>query len=580
MKFIFVTAILSLSLSALAQTYITNVTVTDVENQKLLANRTVIVNNGLITGMQASKIKIPENVTVIDGTGKFLIPGLTDAHIHFFQNGGLYTRPDVIDLRKIMTHENELKLAHETMEDKLKRYLQQGITSIIDVGASNNFLSQRKLFKGRADVPSIYMTGPLLTTYEPAIYANMGDETPFSLVKTIEEGIKMVRQQLPYSPDFIKIWYIAGADGLDVEKSAKNNLPVIKAIIDEAHQQHLRVAVHATQRITAELAVMAGADFLVHSIDDEVIKDDFVRLLKKNKTVLCPTLLVESGYLNTFAQKLEIDYHELRFADPFQLGTLLDLKHLPDTALINRYKKGTTSPAAIASLEKSWNTSIQNLKKLSDAGVIIAAGTDAGNIGTLHASSYLGELFAMQKAGMSNWQIIQASTINAAKAVGKENELGSISPGKKANLVLLNANPVDSLISLSNIYRVINNGLVIDPDTLVSDSPEVLVQRQLNAYNFRNMDAFLEPYADDVELYEFPNKLLGKGKEQMRTDYSKLFAAVPDLHCQILGRTVKGNIVIDHERVRVGGKYFESMVTYQIENAKIKRVLFTELPGR
>jgi len=226
------------SFSLFAQTYITNVTVADVEKQKLVPNQTVVITNDLISKIQSSKIKIPENVTVIDGTGKYLFPGLTDAHIHFFQNGGLYTRPDAIDLRNVMPFDKEIELSHQTMEDKLRRYLQNGITNVIDVGATYNYLKQRELFKKADYAPSIYMTGPLLTTYEPKAYENLKDDEPFSLVKTIDEGIKMVRQQLSYQPDFIKIWYIAGRDGLDVEASARKNLPVIKAIIEEGHKNN------------------------------------------------------------------------------------------------------------------------------------------------------------------------------------------------------------------------------------------------------------------------------------------------------------------------------------------------------
>lgn len=564
------------STATFAQTYITNVTVADVEKQKLVPNQTVIITNDIISKIQPAKVKIPANVTVIDGSGKYLFPGFTDAHIHFFQNGGLYTRPDVINLMSHTPYPKEMELAHKTMEDKLRRYLQNGITSVIDVGASYSYLKQRAGFKNTAYAPAIYMTGPLLTTYEPPIYKNLGEEAPFSLVKTTEDGIKMVQEQLPYHPDFIKIWYIAGADGLDPETSARKNLPVIKAIIEEAHKNNLKVAVHATERITAQLAVENGADFLVHSVDDEVIKDDFVQLLKKNKTILCPTLIVMDGYENTLGQRLEMTNRELRNADPYQLGSLLDLKHLPDTALINRYKKLVSSEAHLAKTNQTNIISLQNLKKLSDAGVLIATGTDAGNIGTLHASSYLEELKRMQKSGMSNWQIIQASTINGAKILNKENEWGSIAVGKKADLVLLHDNPVDNIENTSKIYRVINRGVVFDPDTLVAETPVALVQRQLNAYNFRNIDAFLEPYADDVEIYVFPSQLEYKGKEEMRKTYSRMFDITPDLHCELVGRIVQGNVVIDKERVRFKDKSIEAVAVYHIENNKIKKVYFIE----
>ncbi|RYY13812.1 MAG: amidohydrolase, partial [Chitinophagaceae bacterium] len=224
----FLLALLFSPFAASAQTFITNVTVADVEKQKMVAGQTVIITNDIITKVQSAKLKLPANATVIDGSGKFLFPGLVDAHVHFFQNGGLYTRPDVINLTAKFPYAGEMKLAHETMEDKLRRYLQNGITTVIDVGASYSYLKQRADFKDAPYAPGIFMTGPLLTTFEPPIYKNMGEEAPFSLIQGIEDGIKMVRAQLLYKPDFIKIWYIAGVDGLGKEASARKNLPVIK----------------------------------------------------------------------------------------------------------------------------------------------------------------------------------------------------------------------------------------------------------------------------------------------------------------------------------------------------------------
>lgn len=565
------------TLAVYSQTYITNVSLADVENQKIIPNQTIVITNDLISNIQSSKkVKIPKNATIIDGTGKYVLPGLTDAHIHFFQNGGLYTRPDAIDLQKFMPYQEEIQLAKDDMANKLKMYLKAGITNVIDVGANYHFLNQRENFRHNDSLPSIFITGPLATTYEPKVYENLKNDEPFNLTKTVEEGIKMVQNQLPLKPDFIKIWYIAGVDGLSVEESARKNLPIVKAIINEAHKNNLKVAVHATQRITAQLAVENGADFLVHSVDDEVLKPDFVQLMLKNKTALCPTLIVHSGYMQTFGQKIQASNYELAQADPYQLGSLLDLKHLPDTLLVNRYKNRANSKENIAKVKTSDSICSANLKILSDAGVLIATGTDAGNIGTMHASSYLAELQAMQKSGMSNWQIIEASTINGAKILNKEKEFGTISKGKKANLILLAANPIENIENIVKINLVINNGIVFNPDELLIDSPENLAQRQLNAYNFRNIEAFLEPYDDDVEVYNYPDTLLFKGKETMRTGYSQMFENTPNLHCELVGRIVQGNIVIDKERVQFKDKIMEAIAIYHIENNKIKKVYFIQ----
>ena len=107
--------------------------------------------------------------------------------------------------------------------------------------------------------------------------------------------------------------------------------------------------------------------------------------------------------------------------------------------------------------------------------------------------------------------------------------------------------------------------------------PEKLVQQQLIAYNTRNIDAFLEPYSDDVELYMFPNQLLGKGKDFMRKDYAEMFKNTPNLHCDIKNRTVLGNTVIDHEVVSgFGSNHLETIAIYEIKNDKITKVYFIQ----
>ena len=386
-----------------AQIYITDVTIGDVENQKLIPHQTVVITGDKISKIQhADQVNLPANATVISGLGKYLFPGLTDAHVHFSQSGGLYTRPDAIDLRKYKPYEEEIAWTHDHMEDVLRRYLKAGITTVIDVGTTINFLKQREQFRNASFAPTIYMAGPLLTTYEPGPFQGLDDDSPFNLVTSSEDAKNKIQQQLVYRPDLLKIWYIVGRDTNEIEARARNYLPIVKTIIDEAHKNHLKMAIHATQRITAQLAVENGCDYLVHSVDDEIVDDDFVRLLKKNKTILCPTLVAHDGYVNTFGQHINFNEHDLSLANPEQLNSLLDLKHLTDTTLINNYKRNADATESVSQSQQLNHTMRVNLKKLSDGGVTIATGTDAGNIGTLHASSYMHELKAMQESGMTN----------------------------------------------------------------------------------------------------------------------------------------------------------------------------------
>lgn len=560
-----------------SQIYITDVSIGDVENQKLIPHQTVILTGDIISKIQpAEQVSIPAKATVIEGKGKYLFPGLVDAHIHFSQSGGLYTRPDAIDLRKFKPYEDEIAWTHDHMADVLRRYLQAGITTVIDVGTTINFLKQREQFRNASFAPTIYMAGPLLTTYEPEPFKDLNENSPFNLVTSSDDAKMKIQQQLVHHPDLLKIWYIVGQDTSDIEASARNYLPIVKTIIREAHKNNLKMAIHATERITAQLAVENGCDYLVHSVDDEIVSGDFVQLLKKKNIILCPTLIVHDGYVNTFGQKNHFNTHDLLTSDPFQLGSLLDLQHLPDTALTNNYKRYANGPKTTAESQQLNKTMRVNLKKLADGGVTIATGTDAGNIGTLHASSYMHEIKSMQESGMTNWQIITASTLNGAKVLDKEEEFGTIAEGKKASLILINSNPADNLDYLTDIDLVINHGILIDPDTLIHDTPEALVQRQLNGYNMRNMDAFLEPYGDDVEVYTYPDQLLYKGKDDMKKIYSVLFESNPSLHCEVVKRTVQGNVIIDKERVQLKNRALEAEVTYHIEKGKIRKVYFRQ----
>ena len=569
--------VIFLSLQSFSQIYITNVSVIDVINKKIIGGQTVVIANDKIADIKpTSKIKPAANATIIDGTGKFIMPGMTDAHVHFFQSGGLYARPDAMDLRKIAPYDKELGWVHNNMEDLLRRYVRAGITSVVDVGSSYSFLQQRDSFANKNYAPNIYMTGPLLTSYEPPVFVGLKNEEPFKLFSTVENAKQLVQEQLAYHPDFIKIWFIVSMGG-DVEKTARKYEPIIKAIVEEAHKNNLKVAVHATERIAAEIAVQNGADFLVHSIEDEVVSDDFLKLLKAKNTVVCPTLVVSDGYANTFGQKNNFSLYDFATANPQQIGSLFDLKHLPDTNRINGIKKYFNDAKTVAKNVQEDSIRKINLKKMVDAGITIAAGTDAGNIGTQHASSYMSELKAMQQSGITNWQLLQTATINGAKILSNENKSGSISIGKNADMILLNANPLENIDNLTNIAYVVNKGSIIKPDTLIKETGLALVQRQLNAYNARNVDAFLEPYSNDVELYNFPDKLISKGKDAMRKGYEVFFKNTPDLHCEIKSRIVQGNYIIDKESVSGFGKNkLEATAIYYINAGKIAKVYFIQ----
>lgn len=129
------------------------------------------------------------------------------------------------------------------------------------------------------------------------------------------------------------------------------------------------------------------------------------------------------------------------------------------------------------------------------------------------------------------------------------------------------------------IYKI-NNGQIISmtfifPEESLSDA-ETVVKDQLKAYNSRDIDGFLDTYANNVQLYNFPNKLSASGKKSMRTQYGSFFESTPDLHCEIKNRIVIGNKVIDEEYVTVNGDYISAVAIYEVENGKIAKVTFIQ----
>lgn len=547
---------------------INKVNVINVLTGKVEADQTIVIEGDRITASGPSKkIKAPANAAMIDGTGKYVMPGMTDAHIHFFQSGGLYTRPDGVNLNRVYPYEKDQQWVKDNLYGLMARYLACGITTVIDVGGPMSNYSIRDSVNAYIAAPNAWVTGPLVSTYLPPNLDKK--DPPIVKVSTPEEARALVKKQLPLKPDFIKIWYIV----LPGQK-AEATLPIVQATIEESHANGVKVAVHATQYETAKLAVTAGADILVHSVDDKILDNELLQLLKGKQTVYIPTLIVAQNYNRTFTQQFNFTAHDFRYADPFMLGTLMDPQHIEKSKQTFDYKK---MRSYLHVPDKEDSTMLTNVKLAQDAGVLVVAGTDAGNIGTHHAASFYDELLVMKQAGLSNAEIIRSATINAAKGFGKDKDYGSISTGKIADLLLLDKDPLQDLTILSNINTIIHRGVPMQPKQLLPVTPEILAQQQLNAYNARDIDAFLEPYSDSVRIYSFPDKLMMQGKEAMRKQYSGMFDRVKELHCQLVNRIVQGNTVIDQENVTgFGDQPLKAIAVYKIKDGKIAEVYFIQ----
>jgi imidazolonepropionase-like amidohydrolase len=536
---------------------------------QVLENAIVTIEgNRILAVAQAHTGEIPGNTRVIDAHGKWLLPGYIDAHVHFFQSGGLYTRPDALDLRAIRPYAEEVASIKRDLADTFRRYLRCGVTSVVDVGGPFWNFTVRDRATGNSLAPRVAVAGPLISsvTDEPL---DLGDP-PIVKVTTPDEGRAMVRKQAVEKPDLIKIWYI-----LDQGVSAEAFRPIVRAVIDESHRLHLRVAVHATELETARAAVEEGAEILVHSIIDQEVDDQFVQLLKQKATILIPTIVVFERYPRCFAQQLNLLPIELEIGNPAVVSSLFDLRHLAADQTPERVRKAMADSNYVASRKQLLvEPALKNLKKLENAGVIIAAGTDAGNIGTLHGPSIFREFELMAEAGLTPMEILTAATVNAAKVFAKDSETGAIDPGMLADLVILRANPLVDIHNASEIETVIKDGVEHRAIDLLEETPTDVVQRQVNAYNAKNMEAFMTTYSSDAKVFQYPDVLLAAGRGEIRNRYERLFSGTRPLHTQVLQRISAGRTIIDQERLTglPDAKTSESFAIYDVTDRLIRNV--------
>ncbi|HEX8806054.1 MAG TPA: amidohydrolase family protein, partial [Candidatus Aquilonibacter sp.] len=197
-------------------------------------------------------------------------------------------------------------------------------------------------------------------------------------------------------------------------------------------------------------------------------------------------------------------------------------------------------------------------------------GTDAGNIGTQHASSFYDETLQMVASGLSPKEVLRTATVGGADMMGRVNDLGTIEAGKLADLVILDADPAQDIRAIASINRVIKDGHVFDAATMLNESPEQVVQRQVNAFNFHDAGVFADSYAADAVVTRAGAPTL-QTRSEINRAYSDLFAKNPQLHAEILSRDAHGDTVTDRERVSglSDGTTSEATVTYRVRNGTI-----------
>ena len=411
----------------------------------------LLVEDGRVVALGTrAEVRIPGDASRIDLRDRWIIPGLIDAHVHFFQSGGMYTRPDVIDLREVRPYQVEIAAIREELPATLARYVASGVTGVVDVGGPDWNVAVRALAMDSDAAPRVAVAGPLLGTYAPPELE--ADQPPIVEIATPEQARAEVRRQLELGVDLIKIWFVLP------EADLAPDLAWMRAAVDEAHAGGVRVVAHATQQRVARAVLEAGIDILAHGIDDEPIDQATLALLREGDVVYTPTLMVGQRYRAVFGRYLELTDLERRLGDPDVIASFADLDRLPPEVLPSW--AGRVRPRPLDPL------AAHNLRRVQAAGITVAAGSDAGNIGTLHGPSLHRELELMVEAGLAPMQVLVAATRGGAAVMGRS-DLGILEAGQLADFVILDADPLADIRHARRIWRVVKGGDTLDPDSLL-----------------------------------------------------------------------------------------------------------------
>jgi hypothetical protein len=429
-----------------------NVTVIDVASGASLPGRTVVVTGEHIWEVTpAGRALTPANARVVDGTGKFLIPGLWDMHIHTLFGDWVPGGREVI----------------------LPLLLANGITGARDMGSDLDPILQARedVARGALLGPRLVVAGPMLDGPKPQFTASIAITTP-------EDGRRAVAMLQGRGVDFIKLQSL-------VPRAA------YFAIAEECRKRKIPFVGHVPDVIRASEASNAGQKSFEHligvfegstTIEDDLLKGPkgpakflgaydpqkesaLIALLARNRTWQCPTLLWEYGGWLVDAVDVT-QYPELRYAPAaWREKTWPRFK-------ADMVKSYITDPLPVR--EKWVEHELGIIARLQKGGVPMLAGTDAPpGVGIVPGASLHRELGRFVAAGLSPLEALQTATVNPARFLERTADFGAVEKGKVADLVLLDANPLEDIANTRRIRAVVANGRLFareDLDRILADA--------------------------------------------------------------------------------------------------------------
>lgn len=400
--------------------------ITMASSNTVLENATIVISNNIIQSINEA---IPQNAIIINGKGKWLIPGLIDAHVHL--------SIDTYFGQKFPTQTPDLSF---NTQDIMTPIIANGVTTVLDLNSTMETFGQKKAIeKG-------FIIGPRIGL--AALINGSGGQG--RIANTAEEGRIMVRNIKAEGYDFIKVY-------------SNLNIETYNAIVDEAYKQGLKSIGHIPNAFQGKLdqafvphfGMVAHAEEFSKNSDSFSLQDAtrFAKLSKDNGTWLSPTLITMVWIAK---QKHSIDsiknLSSLKYVHP-----LLQSKWL--TA--NNHAKNAT-PENTTHFDNMVKFHFQLVKAFKEAGVRIVAGTDAGVSGVVAGFSLHDELELLVQAGLTPQEALNSATLLSAQWLGIDKQIGSIEIGKFADLILLHQNPLTDIKNTSKIAGVFVNGNWLD----------------------------------------------------------------------------------------------------------------------
>jgi len=416
-----------------------HVNVVPMDQERVLSDQTVVVENGRITQVGPSKkVALPRGPCRIEGAGRFLIPGLSDAHVHLLSP-------------------NELPL-----------YLANGVTTVFNLdGHPAHLLWRKEIARGEMVGPTIFTTGPI-----------------FEKARTAEEDVRLVDEQAAAGYDGVKIY----------NPVSKEEYP---ALIAEAKKKNLLLMGHVARGPDFETTLQSGQsiahleeftytffnprhdDHNAHIVYDRNRIPEAVKLTSEAGIFVTPTL---STYATIVQQATDLDTFlknpEMKYLPPWTQALY--------QPAANRYKTGF-SPDEYPQIRTSLAFQRKLLKALFDAGVPLMCGTDSPEVGPLPGFGIHDELQEFVNDGLTPYQALQTATVNVARYLRHSDEFGTVEAGKRADLVLLEGNPLAAVASTRRVAGVMVRGEWLPKAQLarmVDDVP-ASYQRELRAVKMK-----------------------------------------------------------------------------------------------